>query len=149
MMASGNVKIVFFIVMTILSFYISYRDIRYRIISNITVISVGVISLILLNITNNNTSYQHLLVIIVIGFVLFKLKWIAAGDVKLFAAFSLAISSRYIVLSCYIIVLSGGVLAILCLIYQRIYCHNRNIIKGVPYGVAICIGSLFGTAASL
>ena len=107
------------------------------------------VSLILLYITNNNTSYQHLLIVLLIGFVLFQLKWIAAGDVKLFAAFSLAISSRYIVLSLYIIVLSGGVLAILCLIYQRIYRHNRVVIKGVPFGVAICIGSLFGIAASL
>lgn len=148
-MEPGNVIIVFFIVITILSFYISYCDVRYRVISNITVISVAIISVILLFISNNNPSYQHVLVIIVIGFVLFNLKWIAAGDVKLFAAFSLAISSNYILLSFYIIVVSGGVLAIICLIYQRIYCHNRKIIKGVPYGVAICIGCLFGIAASL
>ncbi|MBL4828541.1 MAG: prepilin peptidase [Aliivibrio sp.] len=148
-MEVGNVKIVSFIMLIILSLYISYSDVRYRIISNLTVISVAVISVILLFANDNNKFYQHLLPIFVIGFVLFKLKWIAAGDVKLFAAFSLAISSDHLLSSLHIILLSGGVLAVFCLMYQGINRHNRSIIKGIPYGVAICIGSLFGIAASL
>lgn len=148
-MEVGNVKTVSFIILIIFSLYISYSDVRYRIISNITVTSVAVITVIIQFSTDNNTFYQHLLPIFVIGFVLFKLKWIAAGDVKLFAAFSLAISSDHLLASLHIILLSGGVLAVVCLMYQRINRHNRNILKGVPYGVAICIGSLSGIAASL
>ncbi|MGF1762015.1 A24 family peptidase [Aliivibrio kagoshimensis] len=135
--------------LTLLSIYISYSDVRYRLIPNITVLSIAFFSFILLISTNNTSFYQHLLPIVVIGFVLFTFNWVAAGDVKLLAAFSLAINTDFIVPSLHIMLLSGGVIAVCCLVYQRVNRHKKEIIKGVPYGVAICIGSLFGIAASL
>ncbi|PMH46901.1 hypothetical protein BCU68_01360 [Vibrio sp. 10N.286.49.B3] len=75
---------------------------------------------------------------------------IAAGDIKLLTAFSLAISPVYLPLTLVIITFIGGVMGIGYYLYGK-WSGNEKAVRqrGVPYGVPICLGCLFGIAASL
>lgn len=96
--------------------------------------------------------YSHALssmAILVIGTVLFQLRILAAGDSKLLAAFALMISPQYLPLTIWLIITLGGVLALTQWLVSQVGNHPAGMERGVPYGVPICLGSLFGIAASL
>lgn len=74
---------------------------------------------------------------------------IAAGDIKLMAAFSIAIKPEFIALTLLVITFIGGLISVLYLI-AKFVCKEKYIRnEGVPFGVPITVGSLLGVAASL
>ncbi|GLR73395.1 prepilin peptidase [Aliivibrio sifiae] len=98
-------------------------------------------------ITDNFNNILCPVIILVTGFFLFLLNIIAAGDVKLAVAFSIAVNPKYQLLVITIILLLGGVVALCQLIWNEYKSDGK--VNGVPYGVPICIGYLFGIAASI
>lgn len=95
------------------------------------------------------TSFSTSFFILVVGFFLFLLKVIAAGDIKLLAALSLAIKPEFIVLSLCCVLVLGGVVALMYLIYGFLTDLQKVRQRGIPYAIPICLGSLLGIAASL
>ncbi|WP_235630819.1 A24 family peptidase [Aliivibrio fischeri] len=130
-----------------ISCIICYQDITRRTISNQMCIIVLIICICLVIKSGNYSSLYYSLIIFISGFILFIKKIIAAGDVKLISSFFIAINQNYQLLTFTIILFAGGVISIVLLIHKVINKENTTIT--VPYGVPICIGCLFGVAASL
>ncbi|XDF78123.1 type IV leader peptidase [Aliivibrio fischeri] len=89
------------------------------------------------------------LIILFVGFILFKFNIIAAGDIKYYAVMSLMIEQQYLLLVTCIILCLGGLQAYCQYSIYKLTGNERWIERGVPYGVAISIGSLFGILASI
>ncbi len=124
-------------------------DVRQRQIANRAVIIVALLSLSILLVNQQYPAVMYTFIIFAVGIGLFLLRVIAAGDIKLLAAFSLAIKPEYLPITLCLILLSGGVLAAIYLIYGAITDLKTVRKKGIPYAIPICLGSLFGIAASL
>ncbi|MBV1843119.1 A24 family peptidase [Photobacterium ganghwense] len=131
-----------------ISIYICYQDVLRRIISNRSCCAVFAVCSVLCFLTDNYAATVYIVPIFLIGFVLFILKAIAAGDVKLFAAFSVAISPEYLLLTVVSILIFGGMVGCTQWFLEK-NCRSIKSQYGVPYGVPICIGSLLGIAASI
>lgn len=86
------------------------------------------------------------LAILSIGIVLSIKGWLGGGDTKLFAAYSTAILPENLFITVLLILIIGGVVSLCCLIKNK---WTKSADRGVPYGVAIVIGSLFGIWMSL
>jgi Flp pilus assembly protein protease CpaA len=65
-----------------------------------------------------------------------RLGWVGAGDVKLAAAAGLYFSPSQALHACLLILLAGGLLALLWAIFARPATRH-----GLPYGVAIALGA--------
>ncbi|CAH0540338.1 A24 family peptidase [Vibrio marisflavi] len=137
------------LLLAIISLWICYRDITQRTITNKSCIAVLFVTTLILVEQGNYESIKYSLVIFLVGVFLFLIKIIAAGDVKLISAFSLAIVPKYLLLTIVIILLLGGILAIGQVIWIKSRGKSIKTNTGVPYGVPICIGCLFGIAASI
>lgn len=129
--------------------YIIFHDIRNRKISNNIIVLISFIGLFSIFVKGDVNFLISPLIILFVGFILFKFNVIAAGDIKLFSAMSLMINKEYILLITIIILCIGGLQAY-CQYSMYKLTNNRDWIdRGVPYGVAISIGSLFGILASM
>ncbi len=76
-----------------------------------------------------------------------RLGIIGGGDAKLFFAFSIAIAPNYLPITIMLIAVIGGLQAMLLVFFS--WSQNQLYTRGVPYGFAICVGCLFGIAASI
>ena len=132
-----------------LSCFICYQDLTKRTISNRAVLAVLVITTVLFLYQHNYAVLPYSLLLILIGFVLFLFKFIAAGDIKLLVAFSLAIAPQYLLLTLVIIGVLGGGLALFYYLFGLLTDLDKVKKRGIPYGIPICLGGLFGVAASL
>ncbi|MUK62156.1 prepilin peptidase [Aliivibrio fischeri] len=145
----NNDSIIWWTLLFAISCIICYQDITKRTISNKLCTVVLFICIYLVIKSGNYSSLYYSVIIFIVGFILFMRKMIAAGDVKLISSFFIAINQNYQLLIFTIILFVGGLIAISMLIYKRIDGNYNNKIMTVPYGVPICIGCLFGIAASL
>ena len=143
------IKLWWLIPLAAMAFLASYQDIKYRKIPNGVALSVAVLGVFFVCIERDYSQFLIPLITLCLGMVLFKLNILAAGDSKLFAAFSLMIAPSYVLLTLWVISAIGGVLAIGLWGLSRLTKDTSWIDRGVPYGVPICIGSLLGIAASL
>ncbi|WP_064604953.1 A24 family peptidase [Photobacterium sp. J15] len=129
-----------------LSVYASYTDIRSRKISNLTVLAVFIFSLTISYLTSVlNESWIVASKILLVGFVLSCFGVIAAGDIKLLTAYSLAINPEFILLVLIMIGLIGGLIALFYLI--KYFLKGRNpdtLMRGIPYGVPISLSCGLG-----
>lgn len=132
-----------------ISLFICYQDITKRTISNKVVLLAMSICLFLFFEHGEMQQIYNAVGILFIGFILSILRIIAAGDVKLLAAFSLAISAQYFPLTLFIITLLGSLFGGGYYLYAKFTDYEKVMNNGVPYGIPICIGCLFGIAASL
>ncbi|RBW66583.1 prepilin peptidase [Vibrionales bacterium C3R12] len=143
------VSVIWWLLLAAISLFICYQDITKRTISNRVVFFVMSVCGILYFQHGVFESVFVTVGILFVGFVLFNLNIIAAGDVKLLSAFSLAITPQYLPLTLFIITLLGSLLGVACYLYAKCTNYNKIMGNGVPYGVPICLGCLFGIAASL
>ncbi|MGC7559290.1 A24 family peptidase [Pasteurella sp. PK-2025] len=117
---------------------LSWTDIRYRIISNKIVILLCLIMLPLSWIKYEQVFIFPALTALAIGFLLFNLRVMGAGDVKLIAALMLAIPHEQIISFFFFTACSGLLLIIIGWIFFRKSIQQRHL----PYGVAISLGFL-------
>lgn len=100
--------------------------------------------------------------VLVVGLALFQFRLLGGGDVKLFAAASLWVGLDLLVPQLLLVFLAGGTLSVMLLLLRTAWGQGlflslfgrwmalpRLLGKGepVPYGVAICLGSLALTPA--
>lgn len=117
---------------------LSYTDIKYRIISNKIVLILLLVILPLSWIKYGEIFVVPALISFIIGFILFNLKTVGAGDVKLVSVLMLAIPQEQIMSFFFFTACSGLILIIIGWIFFR-----ESILKNhLPYGVAISLGFL-------
>lgn len=117
---------------------LSYTDIKYRIISNKIVLILLLVILPLSWIKYREIFVVPALISFIIGFILFNLKTVGAGDVKLVSVLMLAIPQEQIMSFFFFTACSGLILIIIGWIFFR-----ESILKNhLPYGVAISLGFL-------
>ncbi len=131
--------IIFFDILTILLLInVSYSDIKRRIIENKIVVILCFILIMLTWLKYETIFILTPICVLLIGFVLFSLKVIGGGDVKLIATLTLSLPNDQIPSLFFFITLSG----LLVIIWGFLF-HRKSITNnGVPYGVAISLGYL-------
>lgn len=87
--------------------------------------------------------FASFLIVLACGISLFSVRWIGAGDAKLFAACALAFTLTGVAKMATLVVFAGGIMALM-LISLRLFSAGKGLKAGrhVPYGVAIAIGAI-------
>ncbi|USD38909.1 prepilin peptidase [Ferrimonas sp. SCSIO 43195] len=135
------------LVLGALSLIVMMSDIRKRKISNITVVLIGVITVIITLVSDSKTIDQQLFqaaITIAVGFLLTMLNIFGAGDSKLLAAYSLGISPALYPGVLFVVCVLGALIAIVLWLSNRQQLRQR----GVPYGLAIAPAGLAAVALS-
>ena len=138
---------IYLLILLLCGLYTSFSDFYSRKISNNVVVIIAVFSLLL---CVNQQSYFSLVtagLLLAAGFLLNLLGVWGAGDAKLIAAYAIGIKPEWQLLSLSLIGFLGGIIACVYWIYGRFSCLGND--KGIPYGIPICIGSLFGILVSI
>ncbi|MCE7537056.1 prepilin peptidase [Aliivibrio fischeri] len=144
-----EIKLLIISVVTIANIYAVFHDIKNRKISNNVVLIIMFVGFFSIFVKGDISYLLSPLIILFVGFILFKFNIIAAGDIKYYAAMSLMIEQQYLLLVTCIILCLGGLQAYCQYSIYKLTGNERWIERGVPYGVAISIGSLFGILASI
>ncbi|MUI52803.1 A24 family peptidase [Aliivibrio fischeri] len=144
-----EIKLLIISVIILANFYAVFHDIKNRKISNNIVFIIMIIGFFSIFVKGDINYVLSPLIILFVGFILFKFNIIAAGDIKYYAAMSLMIEQQYLLLVTCIILCLGGLQAYCQYSIYKLTGNERWIERGVPYGVAISIGSLFGILASI
>ncbi|QUM90468.1 prepilin peptidase [Moritella sp. 36] len=130
-----------------LSVFICISDLKIRHISNFNCVCIFVLCLLIFI---NNYDYLSIInssLVLICGFMLNRFNMMGGGDAKLLFAFSIAISPSYLLLTIMVIVFIGGLQAAILILFS--WYKKEPYTRGVPYGFAICVGALFGIAASI
>ena len=162
-------KIVDFTLLVPLAVLITYYDVRYRRIPNAFVLATLVSGLLMNAVLNGlgglGSSVGGCLVAFGMMFALHLFGAMGAGDVKLFAAIGSVVGYSLVLPTFVVVVLTGGVLAVISTVRARTVVTTMHrvlqIFVGflpgwqmprfaipadrrltIPYGVAICFGSL-------
>ncbi|AKO31103.1 A24 family peptidase [[Haemophilus] ducreyi] len=129
-------KLVLFSFIVLLLIWLSYTDIRSRIITNKVVLALFCAILPFSWFTQGMVYPMPALICLVIGFVLFMLGVIGAGDAKLMAVLMLAVPPEYTIFFLFSTTCAGlGLIIIGGLFFRQVIVK-----KGLPYGVAISVG---------
>ncbi len=132
--------------LTLLGFsllYVSYSDLRYRLIPNWVCLVILFLSLLLITIEQHKAIVGLISTTIVFctSLLLFYFRIIAAGDGKLAAALAAALLPEQLLNAVMLTLLAGGVLAVFYLIKDRLILKKKpGEDRGLPYGVAISFG---------
>ena len=132
------VILLLYLVVILLLIRLSWTDIKRRIISNKIVLSLFLVIVPLAWIQYENIFVIPALIALFIGFLLFSLKIIGAGDIKLIAVLMLAIPSDQVFSFFFFTTFSG----LLVIIIGWIFFRESISQNGLPYGVAISLGFL-------
>ncbi|WP_227731349.1 A24 family peptidase [Yersinia proxima] len=117
---------------------ICYSDIRHRVISNKWIITVTINTLTLSLITYSTASIAIPLLALLIGYIIFHLKLIGGGDVKLITVLLITLNTEQSINFILYTAIMGGVVMIVGILINRTDIQQR----GVPYAVAISGGFL-------
>ncbi|NQZ92108.1 MAG: prepilin peptidase [Moritella sp.] len=147
-MASFYLQALGWLIIAILSCLICYQDFKARKVRNDIVMVLAVVTCSLMILTGNYAAVYVCLGLFLGGLLLTQINVIAAGDIKLLMAFSLAIKPDLILLTFVVIGFTGGLLAV---VYYLSICMNKlsNQDNGIPYAIPICFSSVLAIAASL
>ncbi|MGF1712653.1 prepilin peptidase [Vibrio kagoshimensis] len=134
------------IILAALFIYVSATDVISRTISNKACLAIAAGFFLYVIETGSWFNIVHSVLILGFGIILSQLKLLAGGDTKLFAAYSLAIPSAHLLNTIILILLIGGVVSVIYLLWVKL---EKKTNRGVPYGIAISLGSSLGILASI
>lgn len=139
LIAMENWASIHFLLFFLVLGFISFQDVRLRIISHKSLLLLLIIILSLAVTQQALPNFTAALSILLVGYFLFFFDVIGGGDVKLMAVLSLGLSDSSLAFFLFFTAFFGGVIAIACLII-----FNDSIRRfGIPYGVAISSAFLF------
>ena len=144
----GNLSLVWWLLLATISIFICYSDIRYRKIPNEYCLMVFFLSLSIWE--SSGLGWEIIgisLIILIVGFFLFIIGVWGAGDAKLIASFSPLFDPGFLALGFFIIASTGASIGVMQVAMSHMF-NNSDNSRGIPYAVAICIGSLFTAFAS-
>lgn len=125
-------------IMVCLLLVVCWTDLRYRLISNRVIMALLLVIIPFSYLMYGTLSWLPAVFCLVIGFVLFLLNVIGAGDVKLLAVLMLAIPSSFAIFFLFLTACAGLLLIIIGWLFYRQTIRE----KGLPYGIAISTGFL-------
>ncbi len=131
-----------------LSIYVIYSDVIYRIIPNNIVFFIFVLNLC-------SAIYQgfflpvvfYAALIFVCGFILWFFNVFGGGDIKLLSAFILGVEPDFVFITLCLIGLLGGVLVLF--MYILVLLRKITFERGLPYGIPISLSCLFFSTISI
>ena len=132
------------IVLLFLLLRLCYTDVYNRIISNRVVMALLFVVVPLSLLRYQSIFFIPALCTLFIGFVLFILHIIGAGDIKLISVLMLVIPYEQIIFFFFFTAIAGLLLIIIGWLFYRKSIKAR----GLPYGVAISLGFLTNLALS-
>ncbi len=131
-------KIVTLLVIALICLSVCFDDIYHRTIKNSKVIVILSLALVYCAV-NQSISLVPALISFIVGYALFHLRVMGAGDVKLFCCLSLMIPANLFFSFLFMTTVFGVAIVFFGLIFYR-----EKIKKfGVPYGVAISLSYFF------
>lgn len=116
--------------------YGSITDLKSRILSNRLVLFLLPVMLLIAVLQFREVFIFTALGVLFIGFLLFLVNAVGAGDVKLLFVLSLAIEPQHLIVFFFFVAIFGALLILLGLIFKGLQIRKY----GVPYGVAIALG---------
>lgn len=125
-------------IMVCLLLVVCWTDLRYRLISNRVIMALLLVIIPFSYLMYGTLSWFPAVLCLVIGFVLFLLNVIGAGDVKLLAVLMLAVPSSFAIFFLFLTACSGLLIIIIGWLFYRQTIRE----KGLPYGIAISTGFL-------
>lgn len=125
-------------IMVCLLSIVCWTDLRSRLISNRIIMALLLVIIPFSYLMYGTLSWLPAVFCLVIGFVLFLLNVIGAGDVKLLAVLMLAIPSSFAIFFLFLTACAGLLLIIIGWLFYRKTIRE----KGLPYGMAISTGFL-------
>lgn len=125
-------------IMVCLLLVVCWTDLRYRLISNRVIMALLLVIIPFSYLMYGTLSWLPAVFCLVIGFVLFLLNVIGAGDVKLLAVLMLAVPSSFAIFFLFLTACAGLLLIIIGWLFYRKTIRE----KGLPYGIAISTGFL-------
>lgn len=125
-------------IMVCLLLVVCWTDLRYRLIGNRVIMALLLVIIPFSYLMYGTLSWLPAVLCLVIGFVLFLLNVIGAGDVKLLAVLMLAVPSSFAIFFLFLTACAGLLLIIIGWLFYRQTIRE----KGLPYGIAISTGFL-------
>ena len=129
------IVLLLYLILILLLIRLSWTDIKARIISNKIILNLFLVIVPLAWVQYENVFFIPALIALFIGFLLFSLKVIGAGDIKLIAVLMLAIPSDQIFSFFFFTTFSGLLVIIIGWVFFRESIRQ----DGLPYGVAISL----------
>ena len=126
--------------------YIGASDVLFRKIPNTVCLFIASAFFIYVIETGSWLNIVHSVLILGVGIILSHLNLLAGGDTKLLAAYSLALPSSHLFNTIILILLIGGIVSVIYLLWVKL---AKKTNRGVPYGIAISLGSSLGILASI
>ncbi|HDR1345803.1 TPA: prepilin peptidase [Pasteurella multocida] len=130
--------ILFNILLVLLLIRLSWTDLTKRIISNNTVLCLLAVIIPFSFIHHSQIFFLPALLFLFLGFLLFTLGIIGAGDIKLITVLMLSIPTEQLISFFFLTSCSGLLLIIIGWLFFRESIKKR----GLPYGIAISLGFL-------
>ena len=121
------------------------QDVRTLRISNMFSVAILLVCIVTLVVHAGPHWWQHLLsfvLILALGMLLFSLGWMGGGDAKLMAASALAFDLMGLLRFLPLVLISGGLIALLAIIARPIRTKRSRAGGVIPYGVAIAVGAV-------
>jgi prepilin peptidase CpaA len=118
--------------------YISFFDIRFRRISNYSVLGLLLLQCVLA--IKSEVYLGSGLVVVFVGLFLFWRRWIGAGDIKFASVLALALPLSKLLMAAILTGLAGGLVSFFYLLLNYWYPNRKKRQVGIPYGVAISLG---------
>ncbi|AVX36716.1 A24 family peptidase [Yersinia enterocolitica] len=131
-------SILLIIILVLQLLVVCYSDIRHRIVTNKSIITIALTTLVISFTQHNTVSVVIPLVALIVGYILFHFKLIGGGDVKLITVLLLALTAEQSLNFILYTAIMGGVVMMIGMLINRADIQRR----GVPYAVAIALGFL-------
>lgn len=128
--------------------FICWFDLKKRVISNTSVLLLGLILVGSLVIHDSEIYLLNSALVLLIGFILWKLGVFGAGDVKLASVFTLFIHPDYQLLALVLVLVLGGLEALIYLSIKR-FTPNSIAHDGLPFAIPIVCSGFFCVGASI
>lgn len=125
--------------------WISWTDLRTRIITNRAIFMTALLILLFGYILWGKIFIFPAIISLFIGFIMFMLNIIGAGDIKLISVLMLAVPPEEIISFLFFITIVGAVIALIGLVIDRAATKQ----KGIPYGIAIVGGFVINFSSNI
>lgn len=136
--------LVIYTLLAVLCAMVSLSDLRHRTIKNSHVVVIAVLAMVIGSADYSLASIWILGICWSALLVLHIFNLMGGGDVKLIAAFSLALPTTFLLPALVLVTVFGGILAIIYLLkfwwMSRRNKEHDSAQIGLPYGIAICCG---------
>lgn len=142
------IKLTWWFILTTICLFIGWRDLKSRIVSNTSVLLLGCVLLSSKVLHDSELYIVNSLLLLLLGMLLWKLGVFGAGDVKLASVFALSIDPEYLLLFLVIMLILGGIEALLYLLIKKLK-PTRIVHDGLPFAIPIVLSGVFSVGASI